>query len=244
MTGAGALLDLCVPRPSWSRSCTREVVGGLMGVTPLDGLVFKQNSQQCTVQSRLLVKRSIDEAGHITKRRIKLLRWLEGSFHQGGAGKRPRRPSELSGDRARNHAFRAPHIYSDIEKWPGARKMRVLVCGGRDFGDVGLMISVLDRLHTEKSFTVLIHGNARGADRIADAWAWRTGVPRESYGLPQGEWDELGKKAGPLRNQRMLDEGKPDLVVAFPGSGGTKDMVRRAAKAGVAIHEVNRADDW
>ena len=87
--------------------------------------------------------------------------------------------------------------------------MRVLVCGGRDFDDVGLMISVLDRLHTEKSFTVLIHGNARGADRIADAWAWRRGVPREPYGLPQGEWDEFGKKAGPLRNQRMLEEGKP-----------------------------------
>jgi hypothetical protein len=42
----------------------------------------------------------------------------------------------------------------------------------------------------------------------------------------------------------MLDEGKPDLVVAFPGAGRTKDMVRRAVKAGVAIHEVNRADDW
>jgi hypothetical protein len=121
--------------------------------------------------------------------------------------------------------------------------MRVLVCGGRDFDDVGLMISALDRLHTEKFFTVLIHGNARGADRMADAWAWCRGVPREPYEVPQGEWDELGKKAGPLRNQRMLDEGKPDLVVAFPGAGGTKDMVRRAVKAGVPVHEVNRADD-
>ena len=114
----------------------------------------------------------------------------------------------------------------------------------RHFDDVGLMISVLDRLHTEKSFTVVIHGNARGADRIADDWACRRGVPTEAYGLPQGEWDGLGKKTGPLRNQRMLDEGKPDLVVAFPGGGGTKDMVRRAVKAGVAVHEVNRADDW
>ena len=122
--------------------------------------------------------------------------------------------------------------------------MRVLVCGGRDFDDVGLMISALDRLHTEKSFTVVIHGNARGADRMADAWARYRGVPREPYELPQGEWDELGKKAGPLRNQRMLDEGKPDLVVAFPGGGGTKDIVRRAVKAGLSIHEVNRADDW
>jgi hypothetical protein len=52
-----------------------------------------------------------------------------------------------------------------------------------------------------------------------------------------------GKKAGPLRNQRMLDEGRPDLVVAFPGGGGTEDM-RCAVKAGVSVHEVNRADDW
>jgi hypothetical protein len=122
--------------------------------------------------------------------------------------------------------------------------MRVLVCGGREFDDVGLMISILDRLHTEKFFTVLIHGNARGADSMADSWAWRRGVPREPYKVTQGEWDELGKKAGPLRNQRMLDECKPDLVVAFPGGGGTKDMVKRAVKAGVPAHEVNRADDW
>ena len=122
--------------------------------------------------------------------------------------------------------------------------MRVLVCGGRDFDDVELMISVLDRLHTEKPFTMLIHGNARGADRIADDWASCRGVPREPYGIPQGEWDEIGKKAGPLRNQRMLDEGNPDLVVAFPGGGGTKDLVSRAVKAHVPLHEVNRADDW
>jgi hypothetical protein len=113
--------------------------------------------------------------------------------------------------------------------------MRVLVCGGRDFDDAGLMNSVLDRLRTEKLFTVLIHGNARGADRIADAWASVRSIPREPYEVPQ---DEIGKKAGPLRNQRMLDEGNPDLVVAFPGGGGTKDMVRRAVKARVPIHEV------
>ena len=139
---------------------------------------------------------------------------------------------------------RTPLFVIVILRITGGREMRVLVCGGRDFDDVGLINSVLDRLHTEKSFSVLIHGNARGADRMADAWAWCRGVPREPYALPQGEWDELGKKAGPLRNQRMLDEGKPDLVVAFPGGGGTKDIVRRAVKAGVAIHEVNRADDW
>ena len=84
---------------------------------------------------------------------------------------------------------------------------------------------------------MLIHGNARGADRMADAWAWCRGVPREPYEVPQGEWDELGKKAGPLRNQRMLDEGKPDLVVRKTWSGARS---RRACQ----YMRVNRADDW
>ena len=41
-----------------------------------------------------------------------------------------------------------------------------------------------------------------------------------------------------LRNQRMLDEGKPDLVVAFPGGRDTADMVRRARSAGVEVVEI------
>jgi SLOG family YspA-like protein len=135
----------------------------------------------------------------------------------------------------------APGIYTDIANL-GAGKMRVLVCGGRDFDDAGLMISVLDRLHAQKSFTVLIHGDARGADRMAGEWATRHAVDSRIF-VP--DYDQFGPRlAPPFRNQRMLDEGKPDLVVAFPCGGGTKDMVRRAVSAGVAIHEVNGADDW
>jgi len=51
------------------------------------------------------------------------------------------------------------------------------------------------------------------------------------------DW-KLGKKAGPLRNQRMIDEGRPDLVVAFPGGKGTADMVRRAEAAGVKVLKI------
>lgn len=54
------------------------------------------------------------------------------------------------------------------------------------------------------------------------------------------DWVTLGKAAGPIRNQQMLDEAKPDWVVAFPGGNGTADMVRRARKAGVKIVEVPR----
>jgi hypothetical protein len=33
----------------------------------------------------------------------------------------------------------------------------------------------------------------------------------------------------------MLDEGKPDGVVAFPGKDGTEDMISKAERAGLKV---------
>jgi hypothetical protein len=120
--------------------------------------------------------------------------------------------------------------------------MRVLVCGGRDFSDTALLDTVLDELKRCEQVDCIIEGDARGADRMAGYWAKKNKVDLHIF-VP--EYDQFGPYlAPPLRNQRMLDEGKPDLVIAFPGGRGTADMVRRAVAAGVPVHEVNRAGDW
>lgn len=108
--------------------------------------------------------------------------------------------------------------------------MRVLVCGGRDFKDFDRVVVVLDNL--DPPATLIIHGGAPGADQCAGAWAERRGIPTLRF---PAEWEKYGRRAGPRRNQRMLDEGKPDLVVAFPGGRGTADMLARADKAGVVV---------
>jgi hypothetical protein len=110
--------------------------------------------------------------------------------------------------------------------------MRVLVCGGRDFQDDAALVRVLDELHAERPFTLLIHGAARGADRMAGSWAAARGIPCQAF---PADWERLQRRAGPERNGRMLREGRPDLVVAFPGGTGTADMVRRAGTAGVPV---------
>jgi hypothetical protein len=60
-----------------------------------------------------------------------------------------------------------------------------------------------------------------------------------SFRCYRAEWSVYGLKAGPIRNQKMLDEGKPDLVMAFHNdlgnSRGTADMIRRAKRAGVRV---------
>lgn len=112
--------------------------------------------------------------------------------------------------------------------------MRTLVCGGRDFPDRRLVYDRLDVLHAFRPISVLIVGGALGVDTLAADWAAYREVKRETY---MADWERHGRAAGPIRNQRMLDEGKPQLVVAFRGGAGTADMVRRARKAGVEVLE-------
>lgn len=112
---------------------------------------------------------------------------------------------------------------------------RVLVCGGRDYRDHERVNAVLTKLHREVGIDLIIQGGARGADELAFGWARAYGVPDEQY---DADWENQGSFAGPARNTRMLNEGKPDLVIAFPGGRGTADMVRKARKAGVQVVEI------
>ena len=73
---------------------------------------------------------------------------------------------------------------------------------------------------------------ARGADTISEHWAKDRETPTEIY---QADWKRLGHAAGPIRNERILKEGRPDVVVAFPGGRGTANMVGQARAAGVRV---------
>jgi len=121
--------------------------------------------------------------------------------------------------------------------------MRVLICGGRDFTDKKLfhktMIEIDPSTDEQKlgdPELVVIHGGAKGADLLADEWAVVNWKSIERY-LP--DYKRYGPKAAPvIRNQEMIDGGKPDLVIAFPGGRGTADMVRRAKKANIPVKEI------
>lgn len=102
---------------------------------------------------------------------------------------------------------------------------RVLVCGGRDYADRDRVFAVLDAEHARETIACIIHGHAPGADTLADKWARSRRVSINGF---RAQWKKHGKAAGPKRNQRMIDDGKPNLVVAFPGGRGTADMVARA----------------
>ncbi|WP_420839395.1 DUF2493 domain-containing protein [Bradyrhizobium oropedii] len=116
-------------------------------------------------------------------------------------------------------------------------EQRVLVCGGRDYSDREQLYRVLDAAHLANPVVLLVHGGASGADDLAGRWARHVGVSWKAY---PAEWKSEGRSAGPRRNQRMLDETKPHLVIAFPGGRGTADMISKAELAGVPVVRVRR----
>lgn len=114
---------------------------------------------------------------------------------------------------------------------------RVLVCGGRHYSNRNRVAQVLFAAVERLGMTTIIQGAADGADRLAAEWGWDNRVGVASF---PAKWNEDGKAAGPIRNARMLREGKPDFVIAFPGGKGTADMVQQAEAAGVPVYRI----DW
>ncbi len=158
--------------------------------------------------------------------------------------------------------------------------MKILVCGGRDFGNLPenlnpnrplsdgsyskinwdhpdikkkneerlFIYKTLDQLAFDRGLysyyegepmmpenITIISGAAKGVDSVAIDWAITNWLSFKEF---PANWDKYGKAAGPIRNKQMLEEGKPDLVVAFPGGRGTANMVKLAKEAGVEVIEI------
>ncbi len=111
--------------------------------------------------------------------------------------------------------------------------MRALFSGSRDWHNQKAVEEVIAALPPDST---VIHGGARGLDKIA-------GVLAHSYSLPvkryAAEWNKLGKAAGPIRNLKMIKEGHPDHIYIFFKEGavnkGSKNMLRLAIKNNIPL---------
>ena len=114
--------------------------------------------------------------------------------------------------------------------------MRVLICGDRNWRDEDMINQVIEDLKAYYNIRTVIEGEANGADLLARRQALRQGVDVIAF---PANWKKYGKAAGPIRNQRMLADGKPDLVIAFHDniiqSKGTRHMVETAQRADVPV---------
>lgn len=130
--------------------------------------------------------------------------------------------------------------------------MRVIVTGSRDWPDQAAVWTALDDAYENRGILdrifMVVHGGAKGADRMAMAWVRgkrRDGELNIYHEMHPVEWRQGGKfvkAAGHQRNQRMVDAGA-DMALAFirnnsPGATGCLRMVERAGIP-VRIHRIN-----
>lgn len=131
--------------------------------------------------------------------------------------------------------------------------MRVLVFGGRDFTDRRWLYRVLDAVHARLPISMIIEGEASGADRLARQWAEMRKILVDPY---PADWNDIsvagavvrrsrnGKlynaAAGPMRNAKMLHLGKPTYAIGFPGGSGTRDMASQCFLAGLRPRMMRR----
>ena len=114
----------------------------------------------------------------------------------------------------------------------------ILITGSRKWKDTGiirkLIISAQSK-HPNKKVRFIFGDCKGGADQIAYGFCLSYGVDYRRF---VAHWDKLGKKAGPIRNQEMV-EYHPDEAYAFREPGalntGTDGCIDLCVKHGVKV---------
>jgi hypothetical protein len=116
---------------------------------------------------------------------------------------------------------------------------RIIVTGSRTWDnpnklgyELGKAVGELNRKYPGEDI-VIVHGNAPGADRIADKLARDHGVTVETH---RAEWELQGKRAGMIRNMKMVSLGA-DICLAFikDGSRGATHCAEYAESVGIPV---------
>jgi YspA, cpYpsA-related SLOG family len=118
-------------------------------------------------------------------------------------------------------------------------QLKIVVTAYRYWQSVDAIVRTLDHVASENSWQVEmgVGDCPTGGDVVAQAWAVTRQVP---YRLFLANWEDLGKRAGIVRNEYMIDTIRPDLVVAFlnPRSRGALHCRNYAREHGYDVFEV------
>lgn len=122
--------------------------------------------------------------------------------------------------------------------------MKVIIAGGRDFNDYNLLEKSCDFYLQNVKEVEIVSGKQRtrnyvgsedyGADFLGEKYATNRGYKVKEF---PADWN-LGKSAGPVRNNEMAEYA--DYLIAFWNgkSKGTKNMIDLAEKKGLNVRIV------
>ena len=107
--------------------------------------------------------------------------------------------------------------------------MRIIIAGGRDFNNYDLLKERVNVFCKKADITEIVCGEAKGADSLGRRFAEENNIPVTSF---KPNWQDLGKKAGILRNIEMGNYGT-HLIAFWDGkSRGTNHMINYMKEVG------------
>ena len=122
--------------------------------------------------------------------------------------------------------------------------MRVIIAGSRGFDNYELLKKECDSLLKNFINIEIASGGAFGADKLGERYAKEKGFPLKIF---PADWDNLGKKAGYLRNGEMAKYAKSNngLLIAFwdSVSKGTFHMINIAKKLNLCTIIIKYKDE-
>ncbi len=117
---------------------------------------------------------------------------------------------------------------------------KIAVIGSRSFNNYELLKDTLDKYDYFDGIDFIISGGAKGADKLAERYAKENGIKIKIF---KPEWGKYGKKAGIIRNKKIVEEA--DIVLAFwdGKSKGTEFTINYANKLGKEMEVIIIRED-
>lgn len=124
--------------------------------------------------------------------------------------------------------------------------MRIVVTGSRNWRNPRTIVNRLHQLQdlcatSREELVVGVGDCPTGADLIVRQWGLTSPAMVRVF---HADWSRYLKSAGPMRNRRMVDTVRPELVLAFlrPESQGTVDCVNYAESLGIPVEKLWEVD--
>lgn len=118
------------------------------------------------------------------------------------------------------------------EAWDNA--IKIIIAGSRKLSIPLQQIDEDVRKICGAEIPILIFGDAYGVDQCAQSYALREGIQHK---LCRANWDQYGKRAGPIRNAIMAQMGNILLLYWDGKSRGSKSMKHEATIRNLEIVE-------
>lgn len=116
--------------------------------------------------------------------------------------------------------------------------MKLIIAGSRDmksFGCLGLsIVSAMRQGLLVDDVSEVVSGCATGVDTFGEEWAIQRNIPIKRF---RADWKNLGKAAGPIRNQQMAEYADAALIVMWEGgTKGSMNMVENMKKLNKPVY--------